>query len=69
VGGTGGAGAEYALTKHWSAGAEYRYSGYQNATFHLGTVDAFGPPFELAAVSGSVGLRTHEVAVKLNYKF
>lgn len=69
VGGTGGAGAEYALTKHWSAGAEYRYSGYQNATFHLGTVAAFGPPFKLAAVSGSVGLRTHEVAVKLNYKF
>jgi outer membrane immunogenic protein len=69
VGGTVGAGVEYALAKHWSAGAEYLYSDYRKATSHLGTVAAFGPPFELAAATASAGQRTQEGAVKLNFKF
>lgn len=34
-GGTVGVGAEYALSSHWIAGVEYRYTRHESRTYHL----------------------------------
>jgi outer membrane immunogenic protein len=79
AGWTIGAGALYALAQNWEIGAEYRYSQYQGADFGLGSVAAIcafttAVPGQTVGcvntdVTGHKDLRTHEVLLKLNYRF
>jgi outer membrane immunogenic protein len=79
AGWTVGAGAAYALGGNWELGGEYRFTGYQGADFGLGSVAAVcgfttavagpGPVCVSTNATGHKDLRTHEVLLKLNYKF
>jgi outer membrane immunogenic protein len=57
-GGTVGVGAEYALSSHWIAGVEYRYTRYESRTYHLP-----------ADVNISQDLDTNQITARLAYKF
>jgi outer membrane immunogenic protein len=80
VGGTVGLGTAYMLTKNWEIGGEYRYTFYQQADYNLGTRAglcgipittnlALPPGCANTTVTGHKGLETHEVLLKLNYRF
>lgn len=69
-----GAGTAYAIDSHWNIGAEYLFTAYQKTDFSLGTVPGvcgLGPGLLCTAnpVTGHLDLQTHEVLLKLNYKF
>jgi outer membrane immunogenic protein len=68
VGGTLGAGLDYAVTNKVSIGVEGRYAWYGTHTFNTGTV-ALGFPPVFDNVTQTVGLQTGEVVAKLNYHF
>jgi outer membrane immunogenic protein len=68
VGGTLGAGLDYAVTNKVSIGVEGRYTWYGTHTFNTGTV-ALGFPPVFDNVTQTVGLQTGEVVAKLNYHF
>ncbi len=73
LGGTIGAGVEYALGNHWTLGGEYRYTAYQTKSVHLTSLptDATlpGPSLLFAPVYARVRLYTNEVLFKANYNF
>ncbi len=66
VGGTIGAGLEYAFTNNISLGIEGRYTFYGDQNFNLGTVT---PPVPAAAVTDRMSLNTAEVMGKINFRF
>ena len=72
---TVGVGGAYAIDNHWEFGAEYRFTAYQKTDFALGTVAGVcgisgGATLCTAnPVTGHMDLQTHEVLLKLNYKF
>jgi opacity protein-like surface antigen len=72
VGLTVGAGAAYAIDKHWTIGAEYRYTNYGSKNFKLGTItsDSTDPATRVVVgVNGKADLQTHEIMAKINYGF
>jgi outer membrane immunogenic protein len=73
VGGTVGAGLEYAVTNNWTLGVEGRYTWYGRQTFNGGTVASFGfppaGPFTFAPATQSLTIETAEVMFKANWKF
>jgi outer membrane immunogenic protein len=75
VGGTVGAGVNYALTNNVDIGALYRYSSYESKDFNLGTVPgscAFltqGLTCTNTTVTGHKRLETSEILFQLNYRF
>ena len=73
VGGTVGAGVEYAVTNNWTVGVEGRYTWYGRQTYNAGQLATFGfppqGPFTFAPASQSFRLDTAEVMLKANWKF
>ena len=73
VGGTIGAGVEYAVTNNWTLGVEGRYTWYGRQTFNAGTVASFGfppaGPFTFAPATQTLTVETAEVMFKANWKF
>jgi len=73
VGGTIGAGVEYAFLNNLSLGVEGRYTWYGRQTFNAGSVATIGfplaGPFTFASSTRSVNVETAEVMAKLNWKF
>ncbi|MCL9684350.1 outer membrane protein [Legionella maioricensis] len=72
VGGTYGAGIEYALTQNWRMGVEGRYTDYGRRQYPLGSVAIFGlsnSAFIYRPASADLWLRTGEVVLKVNYQF
>jgi outer membrane immunogenic protein len=67
VGGTFGAGLEYAFTNNISLGIEGRYTWYGDQSFNLGTVTT--PPIIGAAIADRASLNTAEVMGKINFRF
>jgi len=64
VGYTAGGGAEFALNRAVSVGAEYRHSDYGNASFALGS-NAPGATHEYTRI----GLSDDQVLAKVNFRF
>jgi outer membrane immunogenic protein len=73
VGGTLGAGVEYAVSNNWTVGVEGRYTWYGRQTFNAGSVATFGfppgGPFTFAPATQSIRIETAEVMLKANWKF
>jgi outer membrane immunogenic protein len=75
LGGTIGAGTEYAFAKHWSVGGEYRYTAYQTKSVHLALNPTIAFPIVggtglvYAPVTARVRMYTNEVLFKVNYNF
>jgi outer membrane immunogenic protein len=69
VGGTLGAGLEYALWNNVSLGIEGRYTWYGTHNFNGGTVALGVSPFTFPAVTQSVQLNTFEVIERVNWRF
>jgi outer membrane immunogenic protein len=69
AGGTFGAGFEYGVTRSVIAGAEYRYTHYDQKTFNLGTTPAgFVVPSTLPGPA-RIGLDTQQVTARISYLF
>ena len=66
VGGTLGAGFEYALTRELSAGAEARYTWYGSHNFTTGDVQYSSTVYPI--VTQNYNLNNGIVLLKLNYK-
>jgi outer membrane immunogenic protein len=73
VGGTLGAGVEYAVTNNFTVGVEGRYTWYGRQTFNAGTLATFGVafvgPFTFAPATQTLNVETAEVMLKANWKF
>jgi outer membrane immunogenic protein len=71
IGGTVGAGFDYAATDYVSFGLEYRYSKYGRGSFFgsapFPVVGPLGPA--TAPLSGSSDFQTHELMARLNWHF
>jgi outer membrane immunogenic protein len=71
-GGTVGAGAEYALTKHIHVGIEYRFSDYASRNYTPGNIPA---DYDLldrliyTNIISTMSLSTNQVLAKINYQF
>jgi outer membrane immunogenic protein len=60
-----GAGAEYALTNHWTAKLEYDYVGVSNASYTVPT----GAPFLAGDTFSSSGRSIQMLTAGINYLF
>ena len=72
TGWTAGIGGEFAINQNWSLGTEYRYSNYGREAFGVGTVAVLPAPgggFINAPATVDHDFSTHELLVKLNYRF
>ncbi len=71
VGGTVGAGLEYAMTNNLSLGVEGRYTWYGSQDFNAGplAVAAIGTTLVTTPVTQHINLNTAEVMGKINFKF
>jgi outer membrane immunogenic protein len=73
VGGTVGAGVEYAVSDNWTVGVEGRYTWYGRQTYNAGSLATIGfapaGPFTFAPSTQSIRLETAEVMLKANWKF
>ena len=72
VGGTYGAGLEYALTQNWRMGVEGRYTDYGRRQYPLGSVAIFAlspTAFIYRPAVADLWMRTGEVVFKINYQF
>jgi outer membrane immunogenic protein len=67
VGGTVGAGAEYALTDRVSIGGEYRYTFYGRQSVNFGSIpgNTFG---NSAPLTGTYSLDAHQGTIRLNFR-
>jgi outer membrane immunogenic protein len=68
TGGTVGAGFEYGVTKSVIAGAEYRFTHYDQKTFNLGMTPAGFIPSTLPGPA-RIGLDTQQVTARISYLF
>jgi outer membrane immunogenic protein len=69
VGGwTTGVGGEWAINQAWSAGVEYRHSGFGTHSYSIGISDASLAPF-VGPGSTTVHFNTDEVTARLNFRF
>jgi outer membrane immunogenic protein len=74
IGGTVGAGVEYAVGSNWTVGVEGRYSWYGRQTFNAGSVAAANigigaPLFVFVPATQTVRVDTAEVLLTANWKF
>jgi outer membrane immunogenic protein len=73
VGGTVGAGVEYAVSNNWTVGVEGRYTWYGRQTYNAGSLATIGfppaGPFTFAPATQSIRVETAEVMLKANWKF
>jgi outer membrane immunogenic protein len=74
IGGTVGAGVEYAVGSNWTVGVEGRYSWYGRHTFDAGSVAAANigvgaPLFVFVPATQTVRVDTAEVLLRANWKF
>jgi outer membrane immunogenic protein len=62
-----GVGLEYAFTGGWTAGVEYRYTGYGSSDF---TIPASATPVPFAThMATAENIHTNDIRVRLNYLF
>ncbi len=71
IGGTVGAGTEYALSQNLRFGLEYRFTGYGRQSYTVGNaaVSTNGIDFIYTPLTANMKLNTNQVLLRLNYAF
>lgn len=72
LGGTVGAGVEYAIYQNFKLGLEYRYTGYGSQNYSNGTQAVYATTpttFVYAPIVANMNLTTNQLVLRLDYQF